>query len=194
MKINTNELESKLIEFAQKVVSKEEAEYYATEVVEAHVRKSPRSNVLKSAISDVETSIKKQDIKISYTVDLPSYIAINFHGHGPLTFIKKIHDEMEGRANTTGIAMAAFTNGQSMHTLHAWVQGLAKRGLVAIAVCNGGPRSVIPFNGTEGLLGTNPIAYGLPGKDGAIFCVDMATSEVPYFEILAAQKKWLPTS
>jgi ureidoglycolate dehydrogenase (NAD+) len=65
---------------------------------------------------------------------------------------------------------------------------LAKRGLLAIAVCNGGPAAVIPFNGTKGIFGTNPIAYGIPGEKGQIYCVDMATSEIPYFELLNANK------
>lgn len=192
MIVEIHELEKKLVEYAHQVVDEQAARYYAQEVIESHIRKSPRSNVLKSAISDVEVSIHLKETKISYDINLPSYISINFNGHGPLTFIKQIHDELESRANSNGIAVAAFTNGKSMHTLHAWVQGLAKRGLVAIAVCNGGPRSVVPFNGTRGLFGTNPIAYGLPGKEDEIFCVDMATSEIPYFEILDAQKDHKP--
>lgn len=192
MKINTEELRVKLMELAEGVVSAQDAAYFADEVIEAHIRKSPRSNILKSAVTDVDASISKKNTPIAYDVDLPSYISINFHGHGPLTYIKRIHDELESRANKNGIATAAFTNGQSMHTLHTWVQGLAKRGLVAIAVCNGGPRSVIPFNGTKGIFGTNPMAYGFPGENENIFCVDMATSEIPYFEILNAEKNSEP--
>ncbi len=82
--------------------------------------------------------------------------------------------------------MVSFTNSKSMHTIHSWVQGLAKRNLLAIAVCNGGPAAVIPFNGTKGIFGTNPMAYGMPDGKGGIICIDMATSEAPYFEILDA--------
>jgi LDH2 family malate/lactate/ureidoglycolate dehydrogenase len=192
MGIKLTDLKQKLIKLAEQAVDAEAAEYYANEVIEAHIRKSPRTNVLKSAIGDVEKSIQLKDTKISYDIDLPSYLSINFHGHGPLTYIKQIHDELETRSNKNGLAMAAFTNGQSMHTLHTWVQGLAKRGLLAMAVCNGGPRSVVPFNGTKGLFGTNPMAYGFPGNNKEIFCVDMATSEIPYFEILDAEKNNKP--
>ena len=192
MNITTEELKAKLMVFAEAVVSTEEAEYYANEVIEAHIRKSPRTDVLGSAVTDVEASRDRKDTEITYDVDLPSFVSINFHGHGPLTYIKRIHDELEDRANKNGLAMAAFTNGKSMHTLHTWVQGLAKRGLVAIAVCNGGPNAVIPFNGTRGLFGTNPMAYGLPGKNGEIFCVDMATSEIPFFEFMDSLKNDKP--
>lgn len=192
MKIETKELRDRLVTFAEQAVSADEAEYYADEIIEAHIRKSPRTDVLTSAISDIEASLALGDANITRTVDLPSYVAINFHGRGPLTFIKQIHDDLESRAHTNGIAMTAFTNGKSMHTLHAWIQGLAKRGLVALAICNGGPNAVAPFNGTRGLLGTNPLAYGLPGKDGEIFCVDMATSEIPFFEFTDSLKSGEP--
>jgi len=188
MNISTAELTEKLKLAATKIVNEQEAQYFADETVEAHIRKAPRTSPLKSSIGDLATTLKLSSNSIDYVVDLPSFISIDFHGQGPLVYLKKIHDDLEERANNNGIVMAAFTNSQSMHTLHAWVQGLAKRGLLAIAICNGGPGAVIPFNGTKGLFGTNPIAYGIPGENGEIYCIDMATSEIPYFEILTAHK------
>lgn len=192
MKISTKDLEQKLSLAASKVVPEQEAAYYATENVEAYLRKAPRTNPLKAAISDLEATIEHSDKKIEYVVDLPSFISIDFHGQGPLVYLKQIHDKLEERSSKNGLAMAAFTNSQSMHTLHTWVQGLAKRGLLAIAVCNGGPCAVTPFNGTRGLFGTNPMAYGIPAGNGKNYCVDMATSEIPYFEILDADKDKKP--
>lgn len=192
MKISIIDLQTRLVKAAEKLVTKEEAEYFAQESVETHIRKSPRSNPLKSTVGDLKACLDNKDKEINYKVDLPSFVAIDFKSHGPLVYIKRIHDELEQRANTNGLAMAAFTNSQSMHTLHAWVQGLAKRGLLAIAVCNGGPSAVVPFNGTRGLFGTNPMAYGIPGENGEIFCVDMATSEVPFFEFMASLKSGEP--
>ena len=192
MKINATELESKLAKAAEQIIGKEEARYYAAETIEAHLRKSPRTNPLKSSIEDLAACIKNNGKKITYNVDLPGFISIDFNSHGPLLYIKRIHDELERRSKSNGLAMAAFTNSQSMHTVHIWVQGLAKRGLMAIAVCNGGPDAVVPFNGTKGLFGTNPMAYGIPGENGQIHCVDMATSEIPFFEIKEAHKNKTP--
>jgi ureidoglycolate dehydrogenase (NAD+) len=188
MKITQQEIEDKLVLAAKQFVSEEEAKYLAEETIEAYLRKAPRTNPLKSTIDDLLSTNKYRKDQINFTVDLPSFIEINFNHQGPLVYIKRIHDLIEERSSTNGIAMVSFVNSQSMHTLHAWVQGLAKRGLVAIAVCNGGPGAVVPHNGTKGLFGTNPMAYGIPGKDGEIYCVDMATSEIPYFEILNANK------
>lgn len=194
MKISPSLLVLKLSQAAETIISPSEAKYFAEETVEAHLRKAPRTNPFKSSIDDLEASISNKKKKIEYTVNLPSFISINFNSHGPLTYIKQIHDELEKRSKKNGIVMVAFTNGKGMHTLHTWVQGLAKRGLLAMAICNGGPNGVVPFNGTKGVFGTNPIAYGIPGRRGEIHCVDMATSEIPFFEILDAfkNKKTLP--
>jgi LDH2 family malate/lactate/ureidoglycolate dehydrogenase len=77
-----------------------------------------------------------------------------------------------------------------MHSLHTWSQGLAKRGYFVLASYNGGPDGVIPINGTLGIFGTNPITYGFPTNEGTVV-VDMATSEIPYFEIKNAIDKSL---
>lgn len=192
MDINQIDLRAKLVSAASKIVNPEEAAYFADELIETHLRKSNVSNPLKQGIGDLEACIQHKATDIEYSVDLPAYKAINFRSHGPLPYIKRIHDDLETRAQKCGIAMTAFTNSQSMHTLHNWVQGLAKRGLVALAVCNGGPAAVVPHNGTKGVFGTNPLAYGFTDADGSIHCVDMATSEVAYFEILNAKAEGRP--
>jgi len=190
--VSSTEITELLKTVAQKIVGEPEAEYFAKETVEAHIRKSPRTSPLDSAIKDLEACLKNQDKQIAYAVDVPAYLAVNFNHHGPSVYLKKLHDELEDRANNCGLAMLSLKNSQSMHTLHLWVQGLAKKGLLAIAICNGGPSAVVPYNGTKGLFGTNPIAYGIPGQNGDIYCVDMATSEIPYFEILDANKNHEP--
>ena len=71
--------------------------------------------------------------------------------------------------------------------MHLWAQGLAKRGLFALGAWNGGPDAVVPIGGTKGIFGTNPMTYGFPGDKGDIV-IDMATSEIPYFKVVAAKK------
>ena len=133
MKLSISELQSKLAKAASQIVSPEEAEYFARETIETHLRKSSRSNPLKAAIGDLEACLKHKDSPIHYKTDLPGFFSVNFEGHGPLAYMKRIHDELEQRSAKNGIAMVAFTNSNSMHTLHAWVQGLAKRGMMAMA-------------------------------------------------------------
>jgi len=188
MKIEISDIKSLLKQIAQKYVSEDEAIYYSDELVEAYIRKYPRTNIFKDeVISDTERQEKFRDYKMEIQVDLPSLLKINFN-HLPITFkLKWIHDTLIEKAQKTGISILAFDNSGGMHTLHTWTQGLAKRGFFAIGSYNGGPCAVVPYGGTRGLLGTNPMTYAFPTEDG-IVVVDMATSEIPFFEVFNAKK------
>lgn len=172
---------------AAQFIPEQEAQYFATEIVEAHVRKSPRSDVIDEALGDIESWVRPHG-EWQRTVDLPGYFVCDGCGLGPLLKIKSIHDELASKAHANGLAMMSIRNAKAFHTLHVWVQGLANRGYFALAAYNGGPDGVIPLNGTVGILGTNPIAFGFPGDKGSI-CIDMATSEIPYFHVLDAKKR-----
>lgn len=170
---------------AQKFVTPEEAAYFAAEVVETNIRKSPRKKYDEGIQRDlISWQSKTEDVEKS--IDLPGYTQYNFHGLGPSLKIKEIHDELERKAKTNGIAMISIINSKGMHAMHLWTQGLAKRGLFVLGAWNGGPDAVVPIDGTKGLLGTNPLTYGFPGDKGDIV-VDMATSEIPYFKIVEAK-------
>ncbi len=66
MKISTDDLRKQLVTASSQVVSPEEAEYFADECIEAHIRKSPRSNPLKSTISDLKACIENKEKEIDY--------------------------------------------------------------------------------------------------------------------------------
>jgi hypothetical protein len=181
--ITPSELVTKLAKAGSKVVSEVEAEYFAKEVVEVHIRKYPRTNPLDSAIKDIQACLDNRDESIKYAVDLPAYLAIDFNGQGPLPYIKKIHDEIENRANNSGLVMVSLTNSKAMHTLHDWVQGLAKRGLLAIAICNGWSIGRSTLQRHEGSIRDKPgrLWHSRP-KTAPSTGVDMATSEIPYLK------------
>ena len=52
----------------------------------------------------------------------------------------------------------------------------ASNQLIGLAMSNSFPK-VLPFNGARPALGTNPMAFGAPRKQGGHFLLDMATSE-----------------
>lgn len=188
--MKVREIRNLLSRVAQKYVSLDEAEYFAAEVVETDIRKPPRKKYSEGLLNDLKSwgGNKKEVIK---RIDLPGYTQYDFEKRGPSLKIKEIHDELERKAKKNGIAMISIINSGGMHTMHLWTQGLAKRGLFALGAWNGGPDAVIPFNGTKGIFGTNPMTYGFPGDKGDIV-IDMATSEIPYFKIVAAKKEQTP--
>ncbi len=180
-----------LLEAVTKYISPEEAEYFVNEIIETDIRKPPPDKkYAEGIIADIKTWEDRTG-PLKKNIDLPGYTQYDFEGRGPSVKIKEIHDELVRKATANGIAMAAIINSGGMHVMHLWTQGLAKRGFFAFGAWNGGQDAVVPFNGTKGLLGTNPLTYGFPGDEGDIV-VDMATSEIPYFKIVGAKKDQTP--
>ena len=54
---------------------------------------------------------------------------------------------------------------------------------MASLVCTHTDRLVVPFGGRFSFTGSNPLAFGFPGRKEDIL-VDMATSEIPWGKII----------
>lgn len=100
------------------------------------------------------------------------------------------------RALDEAIAMAA-DHGSGFVTTHRsnhfgfagyWVARAMERGYIGVAMANSG-RRVAPTFGREALLGTNPVAVGIPGGDGDDFLLDMATSTVAVGKVETALRE-----
>lgn len=102
------------------------------------------------------------------------------NGLGPVV-AKHAADVAGERARRTGIAVAAISNNNHIGML-AWYAGaIAQAGLVSIVLTTS-EALVHPFGGRVALLGTNPIAIGVPTDTGP-FVIDLATSLVSMGEI-----------
>ncbi|MFC1627235.1 Ldh family oxidoreductase [Patescibacteria group bacterium] len=182
MKAKIKEIEKLLIKSASKYVSKAEAIYFAKEQIDTHTKKFPRVKPLETAVSDIESWQKFPKRKIKLLVKKPSSLLFDFNELGPSLKLKHIHDQLEKMAKKNGISMVGLNNSAGIHTLNLWTDGLGKRNLIGICMFNGGPRAVVPYMGTQGTFGTNPISYAIPTKAEPII-VDMASSEIPMFEL-----------
>ncbi len=78
------------------------------------------------------------------------------------------------KAATHGIAIIGVTDSWMSGRSAYFVEMIAKADLVAIHTASSGS-SVAPYGGTRPVLGTNPIAFALPGADGPLV-LDMGTS------------------
>lgn len=185
MKIKIDELKNLLKTSALKFVTEEEAEYFANEQVDTMLKKQPRTGSLKDVISDLKASTKNINNKVEIEAEKPSLLLLNFNSTGPSLKLKYIHDQAELKARQNGISIIGINHG-GVHTLNLWTDGLAKRDLISIFMYNGGPTGVVPFGGTRGIFGTNPMSYGIPTLDKPII-VDMATSDIPFFDIVDAK-------
>src|SRR5256886_9969578 len=78
------------------------------------------------------------------------------------------------KAAAHGVAIIGVTDSWMSGRSAYFVEMIAKADLVAIHTASSGA-SVAPHGGTQPVLGTNPIAFALPGADGPLV-LDMGTS------------------
>ncbi|WP_076999930.1 Ldh family oxidoreductase [Variovorax sp. KK3] len=93
-------------------------------------------------------------------------------GLGPVVAFKAIA-EISARARTTGIAVAAIRNNNHLGMLALYAEKVAAQGQILLAVTTS-EALVHPWGGRRALIGTNPVAIGVPAEP-APFVLDMAT-------------------
>lgn len=187
MSINIKELQELLKKAAQKYIPVEEAEYFADQQIDTHLKKFPRVNPLEDAVEDLENLQKIGLSALQESHDHGASWLMDFNGTSVSPKIKYIHDQLELRAKKYGLALVAIKNSYGIHDLNLWTDGLSKRNLLGICMYNGGPNGVVPYAGTHGFFGTNPLSYSIPTNEKSII-VDMASSEIPYFEVKNSKK------
>jgi L-2-hydroxycarboxylate dehydrogenase (NAD+) len=101
-------------------------------------------------------------------------------GLGPVV-AKSALEAISDKARQTGVAIAAVSNSNHIGMLAWYAETIAERGQVLIAITTS-EALVHPWGGRVALLGTNPIAIGVPTATGP-FVIDLATSMVSMGEI-----------
>lgn len=100
---------------------------------------------------------------------------------------KRAADEAVTRARTEGIGLAVIKNMDSWLRPGAIAEYIADQDLIAIVLNSGGGTAIAPPGGYDPVIGTNPIAYGVPTDSGALV-VDMATSKRAWGQVRLANK------
>ncbi len=97
------------------------------------------------------------------------------------------------KARTSGVGVVTVRNSNHFGIAGYYVQKAIDAGMIGICLTNAAPL-VVPTNGADAVLGTNPIAVGAPGVDGVDFLLDMATSVVPRgkLEVYDRNRKQMP--
>ena len=96
-------------------------------------------------------------------------------------------DAIGERAARTGVAAAAIRNASHLGMLAVYVERLAIGGLIALGFTTS-EALVHPWGGRTALVGTNPIAVGMP-TDGEPFVLDMATGAISKGEVIARRHR-----
>ncbi len=96
-------------------------------------------------------------------------------GLGPVVMINAMQ-AMQEVAASSGLAVAAIRNSNHLGMLAYYAEAATMAGLIGI-VLSTSEALVHPHGGTQAMLGTNPIAVGIP-TGGEPFVLDLATSLV----------------
>ena len=100
---------------------------------------------------------------------------------------RRAADEAIKRAQIEGVGTTIIKNMDSWLRPGAIAEYVAEQGLIAIVVNSGGGTAIAPPGGYDPVVGTNPIAYGIPTDNGAL-AVDMATSKRAWGQVRLAKK------
>jgi LDH2 family malate/lactate/ureidoglycolate dehydrogenase len=99
------------------------------------------------------------------------------------------------KARSAGLAAVTAMHCHHTGRIGEWVERVAEAGMIGFATTAGpyGPYSVVPFGGSEGALGTNPLAWAFPraGNKSPIL-LDYATSAVAQGKLQVARAKGEP--
>lgn len=92
-------------------------------------------------------------------------------------------------ARESGVGAVTIIHSGHVGRLGEYVESIAYAGLIGMALCNAGP-AVAPFGGYKPLLGTNPIAWGVPRSgQQAPLIVDFATAGVAEGKLRVSRAK-----
>lgn len=91
----------------------------------------------------------------------------------------------------TGIAVAAVFNSHHCGVAGHHAEALARKGMCALLFANT-PKAIAPWGGSQGIYGTNPIAFAAPRPGAAPLVIDLSLSKVARGKIMFAQQEGKP--
>lgn len=100
---------------------------------------------------------------------------------------RRAADEAIKRAKSEGVGVAIIKNMDVLLRPGGVAQYIAEQGFMGIVMESGGAANIAPPGGYDPVIGTNPIAYGIP-MEGAPLVVDMAMSKRAWGNVRLAKK------
>ncbi len=101
-------------------------------------------------------------------------------------------EETIGLAREFGIAIGTVDRCFHVGRVAPYVETIARAGMIGIAMANAGP-AVAPYGGRTRVMGTNPVAWAVPGNDEAHpIALDIATALIAEGKVRVAKNKGVP--
>jgi L-2-hydroxycarboxylate dehydrogenase (NAD+) len=106
----------------------------------------------------------------------PSYLSVDGEqGLGPVVALRAL-EALVPAAAEHGVAVCSITNNNHLGMLGFYAGRMAEQGLVCLGVTTS-EALVHPWGGSEAMVGTNPLAIGVPAHPHPLV-LDMATSQI----------------
>lgn len=121
-------------------------------------------------------------------VDKPALKLVNCGGREAVLVSMDLLPMLCDMARQHGIALIGYYNGRYQAMLDVLARKIAEQDLIGLVSGNGGPQSVVPYGGKKDILGTNPVAYGIP-TNGMPVVFDAATAKYPYGSIRLTRER-----
>lgn len=172
-----------------------EAEIIAANLVRADLRGIVSHGVARLGryISGIKSGYIRPGIELGVSEPVPAIGIIDArNGVGQVAADKAMRMAIE-KAKTNGVGLVTVRNSNHYGIAGYWVQLALEQKMLGISMTNAGPL-VIPTHGSRALLGTNPIALGVPTASGSPILIDFATSVVPRgkLEVYDRNRKQMP--
>jgi LDH2 family malate/lactate/ureidoglycolate dehydrogenase len=164
-------------------VPEEHASLQADLLVEAELRGVPSHGLLRlpRIVARIENGVTDPRVTGARTWTSSAFLVVDGQkGLGPVVATSAIEALLD-RSKQTGVAVAAITNSNHIGMLAWYAEQVASRGF-SIIVLSTSEALVHPWGARKAMIGTNPIAIGVPTDDGP-FVMDTATSLVSMGEI-----------
>lgn len=97
-------------------------------------------------------------------------------------------EKLAALVSATGIAVAAVTHSHHCGAAGYHVEALARKGLIGLMFANT-PKAIAPWGGSQGVFGTNPIAFAAPRANTDPLVIDLSLSKVARGKILVAEQE-----
>jgi len=179
MQVSTNELRQLALGvLARAGVPEKHAEIQTDLFMEAEMRGLPSHGLLRlpRVVDRIKVGLSDPEVSGRHTWSARNFLRVDGErGLGPVVALSALNAIIP-RAIEDGIAIAAIRDANHMGALAYYVEFAAKLDVICIGFTIS-EALVHPFGGRKALIGTNPIAIGVPAEPAPLV-LDMATSLV----------------
>jgi LDH2 family malate/lactate/ureidoglycolate dehydrogenase len=176
-------------------IPEEEAEDSAEILVAADARGIRSHGVarIKRYADGIKAGFIKGGISPTTLHETPISLVLDAEGGMGLSLSKKAMQKVIAMAGEHGVGVCSIRNSNHFGIAGYYSEMAAREDMIGVAMTNTAALGVPTF-AREAMFGTNPIAFAVPGLEGKMFSLDMATTTVTRgkVEVYQREEKKLP--